>query len=116
MRFDVSCWTRGRSAVTPPRFNARKYIGVLEDILLPPLNILYAKKERNGPLVFVEDTCFIYTVRCVDEWFEDNDGHIQRSRWPVKSPNLNRIENVWDHMVNRWNDVSMGFDSGRWES
>jgi hypothetical protein len=115
MRLDVSCWTRGRGAVTPPRFNARKYIDVLEDILVPPLNILYAKKKRHGPFVFVQDNCSIYTVHCVDESFEDNNGLKQRSRWPVKSPNLNHIENVCGHMVNRWNDISMGFASGRWE-
>jgi transposase len=91
--------------VTPPRFNARKYMEVLEDILLPSLNILYPEAERNGPLVFVQDNCCIHTARCVDEWFEDNDGVIQRLRWPVKSPDLNPIEHLWGHMVTRWNDV-----------
>jgi hypothetical protein len=43
----------------------------------------------------------------LDEWFEDNDGLIQRLWWPVKSPDLYPIENLWGQMVNRWND--MGF-------
>jgi hypothetical protein len=74
--------------VTAPRFNAGKYIEVLEDILLPSLNMLYPEAQRNGPLVFVQDNCSIHTARCVDEWFEDNGGVIQGLRWSVKSPDL----------------------------
>ncbi|KAJ3620723.1 hypothetical protein MTP99_004649 [Tenebrio molitor] len=99
--------------VTAPRFNARKYTEVLEDILLPSLNMLYPEAQRNGPLVFVQDNCSIHTARCVDEWFEDNGGVIQGLRWPVKSPDLNPIENqtegaIETHVRDVWESFRNG--------
>lgn len=85
-----------------------KYLEVLEDILLPSWDILYPEAERNGPIMFVQDNSPIHKSRQAMRWFEDHHGVIELIPWPAKSADLNPIENIWGHMVKRWND---GFEN-----
>lgn len=82
------------------RFNADKYIDILDNFFLPSL------QERRlpfpaGPIVFVHDRCPIHTARRVQQWFEARED-LQLLDWPSKGCDMNPIENIWANIVNCW--------------
>lgn len=93
--------------VSPPRFNARSYLEVLEDYLLPSVRILYPEEEMPE-IVMVQDNCSIHKARIVREWFEDHPEVVPLD-WPAKSADLNPIENLWGQMVKNWDQPLQGF-------
>lgn len=80
--------------------NAAKYRDILSNSLLPSLESLH----RNGEYVFQQDNAPCHTARTVWTWFEDNNVVVMED-WPPQSPDLNPIENLWDHVERQIQNV-----------
>ncbi|KAF2898479.1 hypothetical protein ILUMI_07696 [Ignelater luminosus] len=89
--------------VTPPRFNSRQYIRVLEAVLLPSVRAVYPEDEM-ATFIFVQDNSSIHTAKIVQEWFEEHP-EIELLLRPAKSTDLNPIKNLWTATVREWDNI-----------
>lgn len=83
------------------RMNSQEYTSILEEVFLPSLNITYGESAQE--LTFQQDNARMHTSYHTRAWFASHPEVIQLE-WPVKSPDLNPIENVWAQMVWNWPD------------
>lgn len=72
--------------------NATKYQSILQDCLLPSLEVLCPE----GQCIFQQDGASSHTARTTKAWFGTNN--INVLSWPANSPDLNVIEAVWHEM------------------
>lgn len=94
----------GELSQTTAHMNSEEYTEILEDFLLPSINTMYGASANE--FTFQQDNAPTHTSFFTQQWFA-NHPEILRMEWPVKSPDLNPIENVWAKMV--WNWPNGGF-------
>lgn len=80
------------------RMDSTEYTQVLEDILIPSMNIVDEDWRKN--MVFMQDNAKIHTSNAARKWIREHN--IKLLNWPPYSPDLNPIENVWAQIVYDW--------------
>ncbi len=70
-------------------FNAAIYQEILEHFMLPSADKLYG----DADFIFQQDLAPAHTAKGTESWF--NDHGVTVLDWPVNSPDLNPIENLW---------------------
>ena len=75
------------------RVNSAAYIEIIKDAL--PMFIENAFDVGNNNWVYMHDNAPSYTSKYSMKWFKDNN--INVLKWSANSPDLNPIENIWDH-------------------
>lgn len=72
------------------RLNSEKYVDILENIMKPQVMDVFETES----LGFIQDQSPVYTAHIVTQWFQRNRQFV-RMDFPVRSPDLNPIENAW---------------------
>lgn len=70
--------------------NADKYIGILENHLLPTIRDV---ERRNVEYIFQQDGAPCHTAKKTKAWMEENEVNLME--WPSSSPDLSPIETLW---------------------
>lgn len=83
------------------RMNSEEYTSILENTFLPSIDVSYG--DSVAEFTFQQDNARMHTSYHTRAWFQSHP-EIQVMQWPVKSPDLNLIENVWAKMVWNWPD------------
>ena len=78
--------------VGPGRLTGQKYVELLEEVLLPSVEVLLF--PEGEPFYLLQDNSPIHTCRVVQEWFTRHP-HVTVLPHPPRSPDLNPIEHVW---------------------
>lgn len=81
--------------------NSEEYTSILENNYLPAMNAMYGASAAE--FTFQQDNAAMHTSYFTRAWFA-NHPEVVVLEWPVKSPDLNLIENVWAKMVWQWPD------------
>lgn len=101
-RESVHCWGwvdgngNGELYRIQGRHTAESYVSVLEDVLLPTLQVM---RPGGEPYVFQQDNAPQHTAHLTKAWLAAHREQITALDWPAKSPDLNIIENVWAVMA-----------------
>ena len=95
-----------RVETTMDRF---EYVRVLEDGMIPS-----AWAMRGLDYIFMQDNAPCHRAQYVTDWFEEQQVSVMS--WPAQSPDLNPIENLWDHMERKLRDMPCTTKEGLWEN
>ena len=69
-------------------FKSSNYIDLLSHTVVPMCRLNY-----DDNYWFQQDNCKVHTAKIVKEWMSKNK--INLLEWPVRSPDLNPVENIW---------------------
>ncbi|GBN16435.1 Transposable element Tcb2 transposase [Araneus ventricosus] len=82
----------GSLVLVPTSLDAIRYIEFLGDHLHPFM--LYCHPHGNG--VLHQDNCTSHRSRLATAWFDEHSSDFYVINLPLRSPDLNPIENLWD--------------------
>ncbi len=78
--------------------NAAIYQDILEHFMLPSADQLFKDAD-----IFQQDLAAAHNAKSTKSWF--NDHGVTVLDWPVKSPDLNPIENIWGIVKRKMRDT-----------
>ena len=89
-------WADGTTkiAFTTGKQCAKDYIYTLSEYLLPAAHLRFGTE-----FIFQQDNASIHTAHETKGFFEEQN--VDNMTWPVKSPDVNPIENVWGYVTRR---------------
>lgn len=88
-------WTR-RVVRIEENLTASQYVGILENSLVPSLQILFGETE----MFFVQDKSPIHMARFTKDWLAQQR-HVRIIDWPATAADINPIENLWADLETR---------------
>lgn len=93
---------RGRKPLATIKgiINSEVYCNILNDYLIPPLNILYPQGYK-----LQEDNAPVHKSKWTTNWKREHG--IEFIDWPPNSPDLNPIENVWGLMKRKISEENL---------
>ncbi len=75
------------------------YQEILEHFMLPSADKIYG----DAGFIFQQDLAPVHTAKCTKSWFNDHGFTVLD--WPVNSPDLNPIENLWAIVKRKMRDT-----------
>ena len=91
------------------RMDRFSYLRVLEDGLVPSAGAM-----RGLDYSFMHDNAPCHRAHVVSDWLEEQE--ITILSWPAQSPDLNPIENLWDHMERQLEKMPSTTKEGLWKN
>lgn len=92
------------------KINSAEYKNILETSLVPSL----ARFRTPRLLTFQQDNAPCHKTRLISDWLAQK--HIRTLDWPAQSPDLNPIENIWDHIDREIHDKTINNLNELWEA
>ncbi|GFV02542.1 transposable element tcb2 transposase [Trichonephila clavipes] len=79
-----------------------RYVSIMYDHLHPFISNVHSEEFEE----FQQDNATPHTSKILTEWLQDHSSKFRHFRWPLKSPDVNIIEYIWNALQRAVQDIS----------